>query len=191
MTQTSNNEHIGESKTIRIFGLVPESIVDGPGLRFSVFVQGCSHDCPGCHNPESHPADGGKPVGIADLLEQIRGCSSVHDVTLSGGEPFEQAGVCAELAKQLKNEGYGIWAFTGYLLEDLERMAKSDPCVASLLGCIDVLVDGPFIESLRSLELDWRGSSNQRVIDLERTRALGRIVEWKQPEMIFEKPENW
>ena len=108
-----------ENTTISLFGTVPDSIVDGPGLRYAVFVQGCSHHCPGCHNPESQPAEGGTETTLAALLADIRANGLVHDVTLSGGEPFEQPEACAALAAALKREGYGIWCYTGYLYDDL------------------------------------------------------------------------
>lgn len=179
------------SGDIRIFGVVEESIVDGPGIRYSVFVQGCSHGCPGCHNPESHSPKGGELRSIESVLGGIRSNKLIAGVTLSGGEPFEQPHACAALAQQLKADGYNIWTFTGYLYEDLLKMSQANPDIACLLDNIDVLVDGPFVEELKSLELDWRGSSNQRVIDLAKTRDVGAIVEWKQPEMVFEKPANW
>ena len=179
------------SGDIRIFGVVEESIVDGPGIRYSVFVQGCSHGCPGCHNPESHSPKGGELRSIESVLGGIRSNKLIAGVTLSGGEPFEQPHACAVLAQQLKADGYNIWTFTGYLYEDLIKMSRANPDIACLLNNIDVLVDGPFVEELKSLELDWRGSSNQRVIDLAKTRDVGAIVEWKQPEMVFEKPANW
>lgn len=179
------------SGDIRIFGVVEESIVDGPGIRYSIFVQGCSHGCPGCHNPESHSPKGGELRSIESVLDGIRSNKLIAGVTLSGGEPFEQPHACAVLAQQLKADGYNIWTFTGYLYEDLIKMSRANPDIACLLNNIDVLVDGPFVEELKSLELDWRGSSNQRVIDLAKTRDVGAIVEWKQPEMVFEKPANW
>ncbi|MCI9628814.1 MAG: anaerobic ribonucleoside-triphosphate reductase activating protein [Eggerthellaceae bacterium] len=179
------------SGDIRIFGVVEESIVDGPGIRYSIFVQGCSHGCPGCHNPESHSPKGGELRSIESVLGGIRSNKLIAGVTLSGGEPFEQPHACAVLAQQLKADGYNIWIFTGYLYEDLMKMSQANPDIACLLNNIDVLVDGPFVEELKSLELDWRGSSNQRVIDLAKTRDVGAIVEWKQPEMVFEKPANW
>lgn len=179
------------SGDIRIFGVVEESIVDGPGIRYSIFVQGCSHGCPGCHNPESHSPKGGELRSIESVLGGIRSNKLIAGVTLSGGEPFEQPHACAVLVQQLKADGYNIWTFTGYLYEDLMKMSQANPDIACLLNNIDVLVDGPFVEELKSLELDWRGSSNQRVIDLAKTRDVGAIVEWKQPEMVFEKPANW
>lgn len=187
-TQCADAQPFGD---IRIFGVVEESIVDGPGIRYSIFVQGCSHGCPGCHNPESHSPKGGELRSIESVLGGIRSNKLIAGVTLSGGEPFEQPHACAVLAQQLKADGYNIWTFTGYLYEDLMKMSQANPDIACLLDNIDVLVDGPFVEELKSLELDWRGSSNQRVIDLVKTRDVGAIVEWKQPEMVFEKPANW
>ena len=108
-----------ENTTISLYGTVPDSIVDGPGLRYAVFVQGCSHHCPGCHNPESQPAEGGTETTLAALLADIRANGLAHDVTLSGGEPFEQPKACAALAAELKRNGYGIWCYTGYLYDDL------------------------------------------------------------------------
>ena len=201
--------------TISLFGTVPDSIVDGPGLRYAVFVQGCSHGCPGCHNPESHPAEGGTVTAISDLLADIEANGLVHDVTLSGGEPFEQPEACAVLARALKERGYGVWSFTGYLYEDLLRRAQAaraerarreeaglagealpegiatDLAVGDLLDAIDVLVDGPFVESRKSLELKWCGSSNQRLIDVPATRHTGSVTLWRPTDFNLEKPSNW
>lgn len=201
--------------TISLFGTVPDSIVDGPGLRYAVFVQGCSHNCPGCHNPESQPAEGGTVTAISDLLADIEANGLVHDVTLSGGEPFEQPEACAVLARALKERGYGVWSFTGYLYEDLLRRAQAaraerarreeaglagealpegiatDLAVGDLLDAIDVLVDGPFVESRKSLELKWCGSSNQRLIDVPATRHTGSVTLWRPTDFNLEKPSNW
>lgn len=152
---------------MRVYGLVQDSIVDGPGLRFVVFVQGCSHHCPGCHNPESQPHEGGTEYTVDQLYDMIRANGLVRAVTLSGGEPFEQAQECAELARRLKQDDYNIWAYTGYLHEDLKARAEAgDEAIAALLANIDTLVDGPFIEAQHSFDLPWRGSSNQRIIEL-------------------------
>lgn len=178
-----------ETATISLFGTVHDSIVDGPGLRYAVFVQGCSHGCPGCHNPESQPACGGTETRVADVLADIEANGLVHDVTLSGGEPFEQPAACAALAAELKARDYGIWCYTGYLYEDLAR--RNDEAIKHLLENIDVLVDGPFVEARKSLELKWCGSSNQRLIDVPATRRAGHVVEWQPVTFSLEKPSNW
>lgn len=179
-----------------VYGLVPDSIVDGPGLRYVVFVQGCTHGCPGCHNPESQPSEGGMWYSLDAIHDDIVANKLIHAVTFSGGEPFEQPEACALLAERLKSEGYNIWAYTGYLFEDLLRMAKDDaieqaPHIAAFLGNIDVLVDGPFVSALQSLDLKWRGSSNQRIIDVSATLASGAVVEWHAPAFELEQPPSW
>ncbi len=177
--------------TVKIYGLVPDSIVDGPGLRYSIFVQGCTHHCPGCHNPESQSEDGGSVISIDEIVADITSNKLISGVTFSGGEPFEQPEACASLAKRLKADGYGIWAYTGYLYDDLLRMAQEDPSIGEFLDHIDVLVDGPFIESLRSIDLEWRGSQNQRLIDMAQTRNTGSVVLLQTEAPVFAKPANW
>ena len=113
------------STNIRLYGAEPDSIVDGPGLRYAIFVQGCTHGCPGCHNSDSQPHEGGAMTTVDALFDDIRANGLVHDVTFSGGEPFEQAAACAELARRLKDLGYGIWTYTGYRYEDLSRIAAA------------------------------------------------------------------
>ncbi|MDO5117930.1 MAG: anaerobic ribonucleoside-triphosphate reductase activating protein [Eggerthellaceae bacterium] len=185
-------ENEKEPQTISLYGTVNDSIVDGPGLRFAVFVQGCSHHCPGCHNPKSQPKEGGVETSIDELVETIASNRSVHDVTLSGGEPFEQAEACAVLARKLKARGYGLWAYSGYLYEQLiERAEAGDEAVAELLELVDVLVDGPFVEALKSYDLEWKGSSNQRVIDLKKTRQRGTIVLWSNRYEPPARPASW
>ena len=175
--------------TIRIFGTAPDSIVDGPGLRYAVFTQGCSHGCPGCHNPESHDPAAGTVVRIDDIVADIRKNGLVGGVTLSGGDPFEQAEASAELARRVRELGHDVWTYTGYLYEDLA--ASDDPAVQRLLAMTDVLVDGPFIEAKKSYQLVWKGSSNQRVIDLAATREQGGVVLWKSRDEFPTKPESW
>ena len=276
---------MADSSIIRLYGMAPDSIVDGPGLRYAVFVQGCSHGCPGCHNAESQPAEGGTEYSVDDLVAKIRANGLVRNVTLSGGEPFEQAPAAAELAWRLKALDYGIWTYTGYLYEDLcglcatvgnvsretcsltkeasaTSAAKKDPyrsvsretlscgkgetsgleghasldleaggavaetvgnavaevagrapldrqhfsgrnpwrlrcslldpeAVRALLDATDVLVDGPFVESHRSLGLKWRGSSNQRLIDVPASRAAGHVVLWEAHQEFPHKPASW
>lgn len=173
-----------------MYGTAPESIVDGPGLRFSVFVQGCSHRCPGCHNPESQPHTGGYMAEVADLLHEIHQNRLIHGVTLTGGEPFEQTEGVLALARELKAEGYNLWIYSGYLFEDL-MSGHPDKFAPELLRQCDVLVDGPFIKALNSYDLQWKGSSNQRVIDLPATLAHDEIVLWQQDTLEFSVPSSW
>lgn len=153
---------------MRVFGLVQDSIVDGPGLRFVCFVQGCSHHCHGCHNPESHDPDGGKEMTIEEIVFEMRSNPLTSGLTLSGGEPFEQARDCLELAQNAHKHGLNVWCYTGYVLEYLQMHGNQDQ--KALLEEIDVLVDGRYVEDLRSLSLEWRGSSNQRIIYLRKEK---------------------
>ena len=168
--------------TIRLYGLVPDSIVDGPGYRAAIFTQGCPHHCPGCHNPDSHAFDGGRLWTLQDVEARFSGNPLLSGITLSGGEPFCQAGACAWLAQRAHAQGLNVWTYTGYLYEQLLDKARKTPEVAALLNETDVLVDGPFMLAQRSLELDFRGSRNQRVIDLNQTRATGNVVLWNPPQ---------
>lgn len=176
--------------TLRMYGTAPESIVDGPGLRFSVFVQGCSHRCPGCHNPESQPVDGGYRCEPTELMHEIRKNKLIHGVTLTGGEPFEQTEGMLELAQLLRTEGYDIWVYSGYLFEELMNGHPHEKA-PDLLALCDVLVDGPFVQSLTSYELRWKGSSNQRVIDLPATLKQGSVVIWQPETLDFRAPSSW
>ena len=155
---------------LRISGIIPESIVDGPGFRYVIFTQGCPHHCPGCHNPQTHDFDGGTVITITDgekILREIKENTLLAGVTFSGGEPFCQPGPLAELAKEIHAIGKNVFVYTGYTYEKLCKMAKTKADVAALLSETDTLVDGPYIEALRDLELRFRGSSNQRILDLK------------------------
>ncbi len=181
---------MSEVTSIRLYGTASDSIVDGPGLRFSVFVQGCSHHCPGCHNESSQPASWGKEERLDALIVAIRANRLVSGVTLSGGEPFEQCEASLALARQLKALGYNIWVYSGYVYEDL-LAGRPHELAPQLLECCDVLVDGPFIKALNSYDLRWKGSSNQRVIDLVASRREGRVVLWQVDEGFPEVPDSW
>lgn len=159
---------------IRIAGIVNDSIVDGPGLRFTVFTQGCQHKCPGCHNPETHDREGGYVVDTAEIIDQIKKNPLLDGVTLSGGEPFLQPSACWEIAEAARSMGLNVWAYTGFVYEKM-----TSPGAMLLLQNVDVLVDGPFIKDQRSLELSFRGSKNQRLIDVKRSREAGRVIEWE------------
>jgi len=168
--------------TIRLYGLVTDSIVDGPGFRTAIFVQGCPYHCEGCHNPDSQPFEGGTVWTLDDVEKKFSNNPLLSGITLSGGEPAEQAAPCAELARRAHQKGLNVWTYTGSTLEKLTERAKDDPALAALLNETDVLVDGPFILAQRSLELDFCGSKNQRLIDMNETRRQGRIVQWTPPE---------
>ena len=165
---------------IRLAGIVPESIVDGPGYRLAVFVQGCPHACPGCHNPKTHDFAGGYPSDTGEIIAQMGKNPLVRGVTLTGGEPMMQAAALAEIALNAKEKGLNVWCYTGYTLEYLQR--ENNPDRMRLMEYVDVLVDGPYIAHERSLELLYRGSKNQRLIDMNATRAAGEIRLYTPPE---------
>lgn len=167
---------------IRLYGLVGDSIVDGPGFRTAIFTQGCPHHCEGCHNPGSHAFDGGTEWTLDAVEEAFSHNPLLDGVTLSGGEPFAQAAACAELARRAHRRGLNVWVYSGYTYEKLLDMAGADPDAAALLSEADVLVDGPFLLSERSLELDFCGSRNQRLIDLKQTRERGVLTLYAPPE---------
>lgn len=151
---------------IRVAGIVPESVVDGPGIRFVVFVQGCPHHCPGCHNPETHDFQGGELLEISSLVDRIRVLPMVTGMTISGGEPFCQAGECAELAREAKALGKDVVVYSGYTYEQIKDMAAHDSYVHDLLSLTDILIDGPYLQEQRDLNLPYRGSANQRIIKM-------------------------
>ena len=159
---------------IRVAGFENDSIVDGPGFRLAVFTQGCPHHCPGCHNPETHPFDGGQEVDTERIVKAMREDILLDGLTLSGGEPFCQPEPCAELARQAHALGLNVWSYSGFTFEQLlER-----PEVLPLLKETDVLVDGRFVLEQRTLELRFRGSKNQRLIDVKRSLEAGEAVEY-------------
>jgi len=163
---------------MRIAGITRESFVDGPGVRFVVFAQGCVHQCPGCHNQETWNPALGEEWSVRELFKIIRRSPErVRGLTLSGGEPFLQAGQMADLASLSRRQrGLHIMTYTGYVYQDLLDMAAVDPDVARLLAETDVLVDGPFVEVLKDIGLRFRGSVNQRVIDMEASRREGMAM---------------
>ena len=170
---------MNKADSIRLAGIVRESIVDGPGIRFTVFCQGCPHACEGCHNPETHDFAGGKDISIERLLEEIDKNKLLAGVTFSGGEPFCQPEAFAELGRRVKERGLNIVVFSGYTLEELEKMAVQRAEVRELLDLTDILIDGRFVKEERDLTLQFRGSRNQRVIDMNQTRKTGETAIWK------------
>ena len=153
---------------IRIAGIVPESFVDGAGIRYVVFMQGCLRRCAGCHNPHTHDLSGGYLVESQDLIAGMKKNSCLTGLTLTGGEPFLQVDASIELSKAAKHLGLSVWCYTGFKYEEI----KESP----LLAWVDVLVDGEFNLGLRDLNLKFRGSSNQRLINVAETRRRNEIV---------------
>lgn len=151
--------------------LLTDSIVDGEGLRAVLWTQGCSHNCKGCHNPETHAFDKGTLVEVEKVKDLIKDLTLQDGLTLSGGDPFFQPEACLEIAKFAKERGLNVWAYTGFLFEDLLNNEK----MRNLLNYIDVLVDGPFMLENKTLSLKFRGSSNQRIINVPKSLKQGKV----------------
>lgn len=162
---------------LRIAGTVNDSIVDGPGIRFTIFTQGCPHHCEGCHNPQTHAFDGGELTDISVLLEKAKSNPLLDGVTFSGGEPFCQAEVLAELGREIKALGLNIVTYTGYTFEQLWSGKNGQNHWGDLLEVTDFLIDGPFVQAQRDWEIKFRGSSNQRYIDCQASIKEGAAVE--------------
>ena len=157
---------IPEKLPLRIAGLAEESIVDGPGLRLAIFVQGCPHGCIGCHNPETHDISGGTETDTLELLKKIKANPMLYGVTFSGGEPFMWGRELAVIANAAKEYGLTVMVYSGYTYEQLAEKAKTERGTEDLLCAADYLVDGPFILEQRDLNLKFRGSANQRLLDI-------------------------
>ena len=166
-----------ETMSIRIAGIITESVVDGPGLRLVIFCQGCYHNCPGCHNPDTHDIRGGTEVKQDQLLKLVDETPLIRGVTLSGGEPMLQAEQLLGLARYVKQvKQFNLVTYTGYLYEDLLKIAQDNTAVAELLQLTDWLIDGPYLEKERDLSIAFRGSRNQRIIDLKRSVLAGATI---------------
>jgi len=157
---------------LRLSGVISESIVDGPGFRYVVFTQGCPHGCPGCHNPQTHDFNGGTLIDPLTLLPEIDENPLLAGVTFSGGEPFVQPEALLPLAREIKARGLHLLIFSGYTYEQLQALATSREAVGELLCLCDTLIDGPYIEEQRDLTLQFRGSANQRVLQLSNGQIL-------------------
>lgn len=155
-------------------GILPDSIVDGPGIRTTVFCQGCPHHCPGCHNPETWAFGTGTEMDEETIFQIVRSNPLCRGVTFSGGEPFAQSAGFAKLAQMLKKEGYEIAAYTGYTFEDLLSGSEEQ---RDLLSLLDILIDGPFLLAEKSLEVPFRGSKNQRILDVPKSLQAGKAIE--------------
>ena len=166
---------------LKVSGIIDESIVDGPGLRFTVFTQGCPHHCPGCHNPQTHDFNGGSWMDVDAIMDRFNEDPLLAGMTFSGGEPFCQPKPLAELARKVRAGGKNIVAYSGYTFEALAEMAKKDPDIDALLSMCDLLIDGPYVESLRDLDLLFRGSTNQRILDLRDYPRVRDVSHKSQP----------
>ncbi len=171
-----STQNLKDYNTIRLAGVVRESIVDGPGLRFTVFCQGCPHGCEGCHNPATHDFEGGYDCEISKIIAAVDENPLLDGVTFSGGEPMCQPEAFTVLAGELKKRNLNIMVYTGYTYEELLRLVETRPAVGKLLELTDYLVDGRFILAQRDLTLPFRGSTNQRILDMKQTLAAGKPV---------------
>lgn len=179
-TAKADNSPAGGGGIINIAGLVGDSIVDGPGLRFAVFSQGCTHRCPGCHNPATQPFAGGTAMPVQDIYLAAKKYPLCRGITFSGGEPFQQAGGFLALAKLFKPDGYELAAYSGYTFKELLNGTEEQQ---QLLSLLDVLVDGPFVQAEKNLNLRFRGSENQRILNVPQS------LQRKMP--VFVNKSRW
>ncbi|MCM1163528.1 MAG: anaerobic ribonucleoside-triphosphate reductase activating protein [Muribaculaceae bacterium] len=156
---------------MRVIDIVPGTTVDGPGLRTSIYFAGCSHHCPGCHNPQTHNPAGGQEMSVDDIIAVVE--ENGFDVTFTGGDPLMQVDDLCTLASKLRERGYGLWCYTGYLFDQV----VADDKLSQILPYLEVLVDGPFLEGERDVTLRFRGSRNQRLVDVAASTA-GNIVDY-------------
>lgn len=164
-----------------------DSIVDGEGIRSVIWTQGCIHNCKGCHNPETHSFQNGIFVDVDIIKDKIKSLEGQDGITFSGGDPMEQAEACAEIAKYSKKIGLNIWCYTGYTFEELLEKSKYIPAIKDFLNNIDVLVDGKFILSEKSYDVIFRGSKNQRLIDVKSSLKNNEVVEVSKYNQVNKK----
>ena len=164
---------------MRLSGITQESLVDGPGLRYVIFAQGCRHCCPHCQNPETWDVNAGKEFSVKQVIRLIKQQKKTkRGVTFSGGEPFLQAAELAEVAQAAHEKDWDVVTYTGFTYEEL--IEDGSDGVKALVSASDILIDGKYIHKLRNTRLQFRGSSNQRMIDVAATQKSGQIVLWKE-----------
>ena len=170
------------SQNIQLMRIVVDTTVDGPGWRSSVYCAGCRHACPGCHNPETWSFKAGQEVTTDEIISQL--AETEGNITFSGGDPMYQAEAFTELARRIREELHRtIWCYTGFLYEEV----VADPVMSKLLPYLEVLVDGPFVEAEKSLDLLFRGSRNQRLVDVQKSLQAGKVVEFEySPYPVFD-----
>lgn len=159
--------------------ITTDSIVDGEGIRSVIWTQGCLHHCKGCHNPETWDFNDGYLVDVEDVIEEIKNIELQDGITLSGGDPLYQIEPCLEIAKFCQNNNLNVWCYTGFTVEELLKRAKKEPKLKELLENIDVLVDSPFMLELKSYDVPFRGSKNQRLIDSKKTIKENKVCIYK------------
>ncbi len=170
MIELNTSHSINSNKKIRVAGIIQESIVDGPGIRLVVFTQGCRHNCKGCHNPQTHDFSGGYEISIDEILNILKSNPLLDGITLSGGDPFEQPDSCCYLAEKVRELGLNVVTYTGYTYENLLKKKE----FINLLLNTDILIDGKFELSEKDLTIPFRGSRNQRIIDVKRSLESGK-----------------
>ncbi len=166
----------GKKMEIRLFGTANDSIVDGPGIRYAVFVQGCTHNCKGCHNPASHSLEGGYLSDTDKIFEDIKKNPLLDGVTFSGGEPFLQAKPLSDLASKIKESGLNLYVYSGFTFEQLVSGANDENGWLELLSKADFLVDGKFEEDKKHYTLIFKGSENQRIIDVQKSLKENKAI---------------
>lgn len=174
--------------TIRLAApLQSDSVVDGFGIRTVIWTQGCSHNCPFCQNPQTHDFGGGAEFELEEIFEEIDSLKGQDGITFSGGDPMYQVDACLEIAKYAKKKGLNVWCYTGFTYEELVKMSKINKNYIEFFKYLDVLVDGPFINEKKNLNLLFRGSSNQRVIDMPKTLKEKKIILIPETDGVYEK----
>lgn len=168
--------------SIRVAGIVTDSLVDGPGIRFTLFAQGCPLSCPGCHNPEAADPGGGVEMSLQEILNQIKTARGIDGVTFSGGEPFYQAEPLARLGEEITRLGLNLVIYSGYTFEELLAKSRQEKGIARLLAAGWLLIEGPYRQEERDISIPFRGSKNQRILDLPSSLKLNRAVTWRQEE---------
>ena len=169
---------------IRLAGIEKESYVDGEGLRYVLFLQGCNHNCKECHNPETHDFNGGNEVDEQEIISDILSSPLLDGITFSGGDPLFQAGKLIRIAQACIDNNLDIWLYTGFVFDEFIKFINNEKHdtrinqdMINLLQMVDVVVDGPFVTHLRTLEDGFKGSKNQRIIDCKKSLRLKKIVE--------------
>jgi anaerobic ribonucleoside-triphosphate reductase activating protein len=170
---------LNESNSIRLAGIAYGSLVNGPGLRRVLFSQGCRHNCRGCFNPETHSFTEGKLCNMDEIIEEIKNDTIISGITFSGGDPFEQADKFAYIAGSIRETGKNIWCYTGYTFEYILENKEQRTGWNDLLNNIDVLIDGRFEEDKKVTGLKFRGSGNQRIIDVKESLKENKVIEYK------------